>query len=633
MSYELDQLLKRYGLGSPTLSNASGLSPEDAAKQADYNRAMLARIAATSLYARGANPETLQRPAFSAPQPAPAPRPVTPGLAAPGLSALTGGYSDGAATSGMGEAPAGTLAGGDTSGSLSGGLIGAIIGSQAPAPVSDAGTSIGLGQQGQGFSTEGLEGFSTDSDSGITGITGPSGFAGEGFGGFSSDSSESVAPAGEAASAPSGDGAPSGEGTASGGDGWARGGIARRRHFATGGLNDMVNAYTSAGVPDESVQPAPAAAAPPAMDLQGLMQRYMPTQSTYEPELRAARGAAASSTEAFNRLLEQSMTQKTEPPSKAELYFRLASAFGSPTRTGSFFEGLGKAGEVAAEHQKETRAAEQADIANRLKMGITGAQARMEGARADVSALRGLAGEEIKDRRTIALEAMKEYYKSGQPQSEGGKAAADAGFKPGTPQFNKFVQDYVKQKLESGDMYKAIMANVAQAGLGLRQQAEQRQVAAASKLTPGEMKLKTETEDTLSSAKSAMSDLQEAFKLNPNTFDTSMPDVVQRKALEFSGAKDPKLLATRTQENLLANQALAKLKTTFGAAPTEGERKILMDLSGIGSKSIEERAVIIKNAYKALNSAADRQSRRLRDINEGRYRETVEPAPAASEGP
>ena len=43
----------------------------------------------------------------------------------------------------------------------------------------------------------------------------------------------------------------------------------------------------------------------------------------------------------------------------------------------------------------------------------------------------------------------------------------------------------------------------------------------------------------------------------------------------------------------------------------EGERKILMDLSGIGSKSIEERAVIIKNAYKALNSAADRRAASL----------------------
>ena len=85
--------------------------------------------------------------------------------------------------------------------------------------------------------------------------------------------------------------------------------------------------------------------------------------------------------------------------------------------------------------------------------------------------------------------------------------------------------------------------------------------------------------------------------------------------------------------SLLANQAVSKLRTSFGGNPTEGERKILMDLSGIGSKSIEERAVIIKNAYKALNSAAERQSRRLRDINEGRYRETVEPAPAASEGP
>jgi hypothetical protein len=85
------------------------------------------------------------------------------------------------------------------------------------------------------------------------------------------------------------------------------------------------------------------------------------------------------------------------------------------------------------------------------------------------------------------------------------------------------------------------------------------------------------------------------------------------------GSDAPKVVNTRRIENLLGEQALGRLKTTFGAAPTEGERKILMDLQGIGAKSLEEREEIMLRLYDVLDQRRERELRRLQEITSGQY--------------
>lgn len=119
-----------------------------------------------------------------------------------------------------------------------------------------------------------------------------------------------------------------------------------------------------------------------------------------------------------------------------------------------------------------------------------------------------------------------------------------------------------------------------------------------------------------------MGKLRQALRLNPNTFDTSAADRVQRFALEQAGSKDQILLNTQELDNLLGSQALEQLKATFGTAPTEGERAILLSLQGINAKSKEERAKIITNAYAALADKKARSRKRLDLILSGAYRDT-----------
>jgi hypothetical protein len=358
-------------------------------------------------------------------------------------------------------------------------------------------------------------------------------------------------------------------------------------------------------------------------NIQALLAAYGPKDSAYAEDLKTARAAAKAESDAFANMLKTAMSSPEDAQSsKAEMYFRLAAAFGAPTKTGQFSENLGMVGKELGEYAKGKRASAR----EKLALGLEAQKLKMAASKEDLNTLRALSAEEMKDKRTIATELIKDYIKSGEPQSAAGKQALDEGLKPGTPEYQKRVGEIGNLNVE-GKMAQisAALANVstAQANLALNQEKFQNQKAQQAKLTGPEVKLKTETEDTLAQTDSALGILKQAFALNPNTFDTSISDMAQRKALEVTNSKHPKVVATREQENLLEKAALAQLKSTFPGAISNDERKALQDVQGLGAKSIEERGRIMKNAYKALQSVRARHAKRLVDINQGVYRDTT----------
>jgi len=437
-----------------------------------------------------------------------------------------------------------------------------------------------------------------------------------------------------------------------------KGGIVKT-HFELGGLNNLSGKYQlGSGMYDPEAdaqsqmtrttwQPTPEmsqeATAPLVMgeqkapmptgptgqlDLLKLLDKYQPSSSSaYGTELAQARLAATKESESFNKMLQDAIAARTDnAPSKAEMYFRLAAAFGAPTKTGHFAESLGNVGKTLGEYSKESRDAQMADQALRLQLGIKGQEAKMTAARQNVTDLRTLAGEEMKDKRTIATELIKDYVASGKPQSTAGKQAQDEGLVPGTPSYQKRVSEIADLNVERQiALINASLSGIsaAQANLALAQNKFDFTKQQSTKLSPGELKLKTDTEDVLNQSDQALGDLKQAYALNPNTFDNSIADLAQRKLLEAAGSQDPKLLNTRTQENLLAKTAVNKLRVAFGGNPTEGERKILLDLEGIGAKSKEERKAIMQNAFTALQRTRQNHAKRLNEINQGLYRDTA----------
>ena len=392
--------------------------------------------------------------------------------------------------------------------------------------------------------------------------------------------------------------------------------------------------------PPAPVVTAPAAVAPvkPSVKLSGfnlpeglaeMLSKYTGGDSVYGTELAGARTRAETENTSFHRMLEKALGDtKEEAPSKAEMYFRLAAAFGKPTKTGHFAESLGNVGEVLGEQAKEERAQRKAERALKLQLGLKGQEARMAAAKEDVTALRGLAGEEMRDKRAIATELLKQYISSNEPQSSAGKQALDEGFIPKTDKFKARVAEISQLNIEKAQAAINTAVNgmsVAQANMTLQNKKFELEQEKAAKLTPGELKIKVETEDIVAQTDQALKDLKRAYELNPNTFDTSLVDTAQRKLLESAGSKDVKLANTREQENLLQKAALSQLKSTFPGAISNDERKALQDVQGIGAKSIEERKTIMKNAYNALKAVSARHRKRLNEINQGLYRDTTPP--------
>lgn len=409
---------------------------------------------------------------------------------------------------------------------------------------------------------------------------------------------------------------------------WALGGAVKK--YAPGGEVEVEDTVTPVApltaVGEQNVEPVPVPEAPPiaaaptpeidrAIVLQGMLDKYGPQSGGYTSEVAAARQRHRAETEAFNKLLESQLNSpESEQQSKAEMYFRLAAAFGSPTKTGMFTEHLGLAGRELAEHAKGKRES----AAGKRDLMLQAQQLKMAGTKEDLATVRALEAESMKDRRAIAQEMIKEYIASGKPQSEAGRRAKDMGFKPGTPEYQKKVQEFADIDLQN----KMNQINAQIAALGTAQENLRLRQEISGRLSPGEIKLRVEAEDFIANGQQALQDLEKAYSLNPNTFAGGWLEQGQRALLEAGGSNDPKVVNTRIVENLLGSQGLAKLRAAFGGNPTEGERAILLELEGIGAKTREERAQIIKRTYKVLQDRVAREQRRLDDIISGAYRTT-----------
>ena len=387
--------------------------------------------------------------------------------------------------------------------------------------------------------------------------------------------------------------------------------------------------------------PAPVAVAPKAAvpfgderlgNIQALLAAYGPKDSAYAADLKTARESAKAETDAFAKMLKTAMSSPEDAQSsKAEMYFRLASAFGAPTKTGQFSENLSMVGKELGEYAKNKRTSAK----EKLALALEAQKMKMTSAKEELNTLRALTGEEMKDKRAIATELLKNYIKSGEPQSAAGKQAVDEGLVPGTPAYQKRVEVIGNMNIEakmaqinsalSGVTTAAANLAVTQSKLDLERQKFDQQKAQQAKLSPGEVRLKVEAEDTLAQTEQALTNLKKAYSLNPNTFDGSLLDVAQRKLYESSGSKDPKVVATRELENLLKKASLSQLKATFPGAISNDERAALDAVQGLDAKSKDERAVIMKNAFTALKSVSERHRRRLLEINQGVYRDTAAP--------
>ncbi|MEB3212927.1 MAG: hypothetical protein VKL39_16355 [Leptolyngbyaceae bacterium] len=126
------------------------------------------------------------------------------------------------------------------------------------------------------------------------------------------------------------------------------------------------------------------------------------------------------------------------------------------------------------------------------------------------------------------------------------------------------------------------------------------------KLSATEQKEFYEARDAYTSSDNVIRSLQDALELNkkPTLTGPFADERAQADQLLASttGGTNEKALNTINLNNLVMQQALANLRSTFGAAPTEGERQILLQVQGSVNLPPEARAEVWKRAIAAAEN-------------------------------
>jgi hypothetical protein len=102
-----------------------------------------------------------------------------------------------------------------------------------------------------------------------------------------------------------------------------------------------------------------------------------------------------------------------------------------------------------------------------------------------------------------------------------------------------------------------------------------------------------EAEDAATAGDYVLSALDEVIQLNDKAYDGPFADV-RGDGMALLG--DEAGIATSKGKNLTTELALSQLKTIFGSMPTEGERKILLELQGSVNQPRQVRAAIYERA-------------------------------------
>lgn len=119
-------------------------------------------------------------------------------------------------------------------------------------------------------------------------------------------------------------------------------------------------------------------------------------------------------------------------------------------------------------------------------------------------------------------------------------------------------------------------------------------------LTATDKKAILESDEMVLATRSAIPLIDRAIELNDKAYDGTGAGFRGTVAgnLGIPGGKE-----TMELDNVVMSQALSQLKAIFGAAPTEGERRILLDIQG----SVNQPASVRREIFKRAKVAAERR--------------------------
>lgn len=141
--------------------------------------------------------------------------------------------------------------------------------------------------------------------------------------------------------------------------------------------------------------------------------------------------------------------------------------------------------------------------------------------------------------------------------------------------------------------------------------------AGKPKLTANDQKELIGAKKTIISAPNAEAKIKEALGLNDKAFSAGLLGVDTQKYLaRHTGTYGETLANTTKMSNITMRNVLSTLKSTFGGMPTEGERKVLIDVESAMDGTEGERKAVLEQALEAVKNRKG-EAQQLINIIEG----------------
>lgn len=139
-------------------------------------------------------------------------------------------------------------------------------------------------------------------------------------------------------------------------------------------------------------------------------------------------------------------------------------------------------------------------------------------------------------------------------------------------------------------------------------------------LSVAQQKEVLEADESAQSSQNVINTLNNALKINPIAY--SGIGAKERALIRSNTplmAESPQANATVQLDNMMTGQALEGLKAAFGGNPTEGERKILLELQASSNKTPQQRQEIIERGIAAAQNRLNFNVQKAEAIRSGSY--------------
>jgi len=141
-------------------------------------------------------------------------------------------------------------------------------------------------------------------------------------------------------------------------------------------------------------------------------------------------------------------------------------------------------------------------------------------------------------------------------------------------------------------------------------------------MTVAREKMIYSNDDLIESNKAAIKNLNEALVLNPKAYEGAFSNtkaLLESNNPFASEADKAKANDTVAFDNIVRNNAVTQLKAIFAGNPTEGERKVLLELAASADKTASQRKDILERGIAAAEKRLQQYTGRGKGLRSGEF--------------